>query len=134
MLDFELASALLTILRTQPVLAALHPFTGHDEETHKLPALTVSAQSESLAGSSSVFRATVVVLLESDARDDSPEQHAQRVAALRAMIANKPALIASINAAGQVHLHGYAVGNSEPGVDATRFRTPVVLKAGYSVP
>ena len=134
MLDHELASAILASLRNEPALATLHGFTGHENETHKLPALTVSAQSEPLAGSSTVFRATVLIVVESDGRDDSPEQHAARVAAVRAKLGDKAALITSINSGGVVYLHGFAIGASDPNIEATRFRTPITLKAGYSVP
>jgi hypothetical protein len=134
MLDHELASAILALLRNKAELAALNGFTSQDDETHKLPAITVSAQSEPLAGSASVFRATVAIMIESDARDDSPEQHASRVAVLRAVLADKADFVSGVNSGGTVHLHGFAIAATDPGFEATRFRTPVTLKAGYSVP
>jgi hypothetical protein len=134
MLDHALESAFLALFQSDGAFTSLHFFTGHDDEQHKLPALSASAKSDPLAGSASVFRGELTLAVESEANDTTPEQHAARVEALRAKLADKAALIAAINAAGQIHLYGYALTATDSGVEATNFRTPVTLKVGYGAP
>ena len=67
MLDHTLDELLLAHLKAVPALAALHGYTGQDNADHKLPALTVSTTSAPLAGSDTVFRGEVGVIIESEA-------------------------------------------------------------------
>jgi hypothetical protein len=134
MLDHSLESAFAAFLQTDPSLAGVHFFTGHEDEEHLLPAVTVTSKSESLAGSAAVFRADVSLLIESEAHDSEPVEHAALVDKVRAWLANKAAVVAAINAGNQVHLYGYAFTGSSLDVDGKRFRTTLTLKAGYGTP
>ena len=49
MLDHALESAFVAFMGADPTVSDCHFFTGHDEEEHALPAVTVSSKSEPLA-------------------------------------------------------------------------------------
>jgi len=134
MLDHPLESAFAVFLQTDPGFAEVHFFTGHDDEEHHTPAITISSKSEPLAGSASVFRAEVTLLIESEAHDSKPDDHAMFVEKVRARFASKADVIAAINAGNRVHLYGYAFAGSSQDVDGARFRTTLTFKAGYGVP
>ena len=134
MLDHALESAFVTFLQADPGFAEIHFFTGHDDEEHHMPAITVSSKSEPLAGSAEVFRAEVTLLIESEAHDSKPDNHAVFVEKVRARFARKADVVASINAGNRVHLYGYAFAGSSQDVDGARFRTTLTFKAGYGVP
>lgn len=134
MLDHALESAFVAYLQSDPALAGVHFFTGHDAEEHQLPAVTVSSKSESLVGSAVVFRAEVSLLIESEAHDSNPDDHAGLVERVRARLANKAALAASINAGDHLRLYGYAFTSSSLDVDGVRFRTTLILRVGYGIP
>jgi len=134
MLDHSLESAFVGFLQTDPALAGVHFFTGHEDEEHQLPAVTVTSKSESLAGSAVVFRTDITLIIESEAHDSEPDEHAALVEKVRAGLANKVAVVAAINAGNAVHLYGYAFTTSSLDVDGKRFRTSLTLKAGYGVP
>ena len=131
MLDHALESAFAGFLQTDPTLAGVHFFTGHEDEEHQLPAVTTTSKSESLAGSSMVFRADITIIIESEAHDSEPYEHAALVEKVRALFAAKAAVVAAINAGNQVHLYGYAFTASSLDVDGKRFLTSLTLKAGY---
>jgi len=133
MLDHALESAFVACLQSDPAFAGVYFFTGQDDEEHQLPAITVSAKSEPLTGSAEIFRADVSVMIESEAHDSRPDDHASLVEKVRSSLAAKATLIAAINGAGKIHLYGYAFTASTPDVDGTRFRTEFTLKAGYGV-
>ena len=134
MLDHALESAFVAFLQSDPALAEVHFFTGHDDEEHALPAITISSKSEPLAGSATVFRAEVTLLIESEAHDSKPDDHAVFVEKVRARFASKADVIAAIIAGNRVHLYGYAFAGSSQDVDGARFRTTLTFKAGYGVP
>jgi len=134
MLDHALESAFVAFLGADSAFADVHLFTGHEDEEHQLPAVTTSSKSESLAGSAAVFRADVTLLIESEAHDSEPDDHAALVEKVRAWLANKAAVVAVINAGNQVRLYGYAFTGSSLDVDGKRFCTSLTLKAGYGVP
>ena len=134
MLDHALESALIIFLQPDPGFAGVHFFTGHDDEEHALPAVTISSKSEPLAGSATVFRAEVTLLIESEAHDSKPDDHAVFVEKVRDRFASKADVIAAINAGNRVHLYGYAFAGSSQDVDGARFRTTLTFKAGYGVP
>lgn len=134
MLDHALESALVAFFQTDPELAEVHFFTGHDDEEHLLPSVTVSSKSEPLAGTAAVFRADVTVLLESEAHDSNPDDHAALVEKVRVRLAGKAAVVAALNTGNQVHLYGYAFTASSLDVDGARFRTTLSFKAGYGIP
>ena len=134
MLDHALESAFAAFLQTDVSLAGFHFFTGHEDEEHQLPAITTSSKSESLAGSAAVFRADVTLLIESEAHDNGPDDHAAFVENVRAVLADKPTVVAALNAGGGVHLYGYAFTGSSLDVDGKRFRTTLTFKAGYGTP
>ena len=134
MLDHALESAFVAFLGADPGFAEVHFFTGHDEEEHALPGVTVSSKSEPLAGSATVFRTEVALLIESEAHDSKPDDHAVFVEKIRTRFASKADVVASINAAGRVHLYGYAFAASSQDVDGARLRTTLTFKAGYGVP
>jgi hypothetical protein len=134
MLDQALESAFVAFLGADPAFVDVHFFTGHDEEEHLLPAVTVSSKSEPLAGSAAVFRADVTLLIESEAHDSKPDEHAALVEKVRTRFSSKAAVVAAINAGNRVHLYGYAFAGSSQDVDGLRFRTTLTFKAGYGVP
>jgi hypothetical protein len=134
MLDNALESALCNLLKADSELLALHYFTGIEDESHQLPAITIISKSESLAGSAEVFRADVQIILETRAHDTQPAAHAALVNRVRAVLANKAAAIAAVNAGGTIILCGYALTGSEQEAADERFRTIITLKAGYRVP
>src|SRR6188508_2757187 len=123
MLDHILDEVLLAHLKALPQLAALNGYTGQENAEHKLPALTVSTTSEPLAGSDTAFRGEVGVIIESEAHDTTPASHAERVEAARAALANRPAVIAALNATGRLHIYGYAPLGTEPTAGEARFAT-----------
>ena len=86
MLDHALDELLLAHLKTVPALAALHGYTGQDNADHKLPALTIAATSEPLAGSDTAFRGEVGIIVESEAHDTTAAAHGERVEAVRAAL------------------------------------------------
>jgi len=99
MLDHILDAVLLTHLKTIDGLAALNGYTGQDNAEHKLPALTVSTTTpEALAGSDLAFKGEVDVIIESEAHDTAPAAHAARVESARAALADRPVVIAALNA------------------------------------
>lgn len=134
MLDHALESAFVAFLQNDSALAEVHFFTGHDDEEHRLPSITVSSKSEPLAGSAVVFRSDLTVLVESEAHDSKPDQHAALVEKVRVSLANKADAVAALNAGRQLYLYGYAFAASSLDVDGVRFRTTLTLKAGYGTP
>lgn len=133
MLDHNLESAFNIFLQADPGFAEVHFFTGHDDEEHHMPAIAVSSKSEPLAGSVTVFRAEVTLLIESEAHDSKPDEHAALVEKVRTRLASKAA-VAGINSGHQIHLYGYAFSGSSQDVDGMRFRTTLTFKTGYGVP
>lgn len=131
MLDHILDEVLLAHLKAVPSLAALHGFTGQDNAEHKLPALTVSTSSEPLAGSDSVFRGEVGVIIESEVHDTTPAAHGERVEAVRAALANRAAVVAALNATGRLHIYGYAPLGTEPTAGDARFATKLKYRFGF---
>lgn len=134
MLDHALESAFVGFLQTDCTFSEVHFFTGHEDEEHQLPAVTVTSKSESLAGSAAVFRTDVTLIIESEAHDSKPDEHAALVEKVRAGLSNKAAVVATINAENNVHIYGYAFTASSLDVDGKRFRTSLTLKAGYGTP
>lgn len=101
------------------------------EDSRELPALTITSKSESLAGSSAVFRAEVQIVLESHAHDAPSGLHETILGYLRTVLADKPLFLAAANATGNVYLFGYSLSTSQPEAIDGKFRTAVVVKAGY---
>jgi len=134
MLDHVLESAFVAVLQGNPLLTGTCFFTSHNSDEHALPAVTLSSRSEPLAGSCEVFRSELSVMVESDAHDTTPEQHAALVEKVRTRLANKAAVGAAINAEDGIHLYGYAFTSSSLDVDGSRFSTTLTLRAGYGIP
>ena len=134
MLDHALESAFLAVLRGNALLAGISFFTSHDSDEHGLPSVTLSSKSEPLAGSSEVFRSELSVIIESEAHDNSPDEHAALVEKVRTCLADRMAMAARINAGNAVFVYGYAFSASTLEVDNPRFRTTLTLKVGYGVP
>lgn len=134
MLDHTLESAFLAVLQGNALLAGTLFFTGHDSDEHGLPSVTLSSKSEPLVGSSEVFRSELSVIIESEAHDNSPGEHAAIVEKVRVCLADRMNVAAKINAGNSVHIYGYAFAGSSLEVDGTRFRTTLTLKVGYGVP
>lgn len=133
MLDHALEGAFCAALRGAPELSDLHFFTGQTENSHELPAVTVTSKSESLSGSPVVFRAEVQIALETHAHDASAGSHATILSYLQKVLADKPLLLTSANTVGDVYIFGYSFLTSEPEAIDGRFRTVVVLRVGYKV-
>ena len=81
----------------------------------------------------SVFRGELSVIIETEAHDSDAEAHAALVESVRVALADKAAVSAGINEEGGIVLYGFVFFNSGLEVEATRFRTTFVLKAGYGV-
>lgn len=131
MLDHVLDELVLAQLKASEPFATLNGYTGQDNADHKLPALTVSTTSEPLAGSDTAFRGEVGVTIESEAHDTTPAAHAERVEAARAALANRPAVIAALNATGRLHIYGYAPLGTEPASGEARFTTKLRYRFGF---
>ena len=134
MLDHTLDGLLLAHLKAVPALAALNGYTGQDNADHKLPALTVGTSSEPLAGSDSAFRGEVGVTIESEAHDTTPTMHGERVEAVRSALANRAAVIESLNATARLHIYGYAPLGTEPTAGEARFATKLRYRFGFGPP
>jgi len=133
MLDHAIETAFVAFIKTDLALVGVHFFTGHEDEEHQLPAVTVTSKSESLAGSAAVFRTDITLIIESEAHDSEPDEHAALVEKIRVALANKAAVVVAINTGNAVHLYGYAFTASSLDVDGKRFRTSLTFKAGYGV-
>ena len=131
MLDHVLDEILLAHLKTVPALAAINAYTGQDNAEHKLPALTVSTMSQPLAGSDSVFRGEVDVIIESEAHDTTAAVHGDRVEAVRTALTNRAQVIAALNATGRLHIYGYAPLGTEPTAADARFATKLKYRFGF---
>jgi len=131
MLDFTLESALVEFLQSNSALVGVHFFTSHDDEEHALPAVTIISKSEPLTGSSEVFRADVSLLIESEAHDSAPKEHAALVEKVRFQFVNRYAAMTAINALGKIHIYGYVFMPNAQDVGGTRFRTTLALRVGY---
>ncbi len=134
MLDHVLDELLLAHLKAAPALSALNGYTGQDNADHKLPALTVSTTSEPLAGSDTAFRGEVGVFVESEAHDTTAAAHGERVEAVRALLANRAAVITSLNATTRLHIYGYAPLGSQPAAGDARFNTNLRYRFGFGPP
>lgn len=131
MLDHVLDEVLLAHLKAAPALSALNGYTGQDSGDHKLPALTVSTTSEPLAGSDTAFRGEVSVFIESEAHDTTAAAHGERVEAVRALLANRAAVITALNANARLHIYGYAPLGTEPTAGEARFTTKLRYRFGF---
>jgi hypothetical protein len=134
MLDHTLESAICSLLKANRGLSQIHFFTGIEDESHQHPAITVVSKSESLAGSTEVFRAEVQIIVETRARDTQPGAHAGLVSNVGSVLAHKTAALTSINAGGAIQLCGYALAGCEQEAAEERFRTVISIKAGYRLP
>ena len=134
MLDHALESAICTVLKADQELAGINFFTALDDETHKLPSVTVVSKSESLAGSAEVFRSDVELRIESHAKASSPGDHAARAERVRTLLAQRAEMIAAINALGPLKIFGYALTGSAHEAGDEKFLTTISLKAGYRTP
>ncbi len=133
MIDHALESAFADFIQSDATFDGTKLYTAHDDETHVLPAIIFAAKSEPLSGSSDVFRAEMTITIQSEAHDSSPEAHEARVELLLTKLADKASAAAAINAAGKIHLYGYAPSATDPNVDASKskFCTPLIYKVGY---
>lgn len=134
MLDHVLDEVVLAHIKAAAPLAGVNGYTGQDNAEHKLPALTVSTTSEPLAGSDSAFRGEVGVTLESEAHDTTAAAHAERVEAVRMLLTNRADVIAALNAAGNVHIYGYAPLGTEQTAGEARFTTKLKYRFGFGPP
>jgi hypothetical protein len=134
MLDHALEAAFAAYLQSDPAFDGVFFSTGHDSEEHQFPSVTASSKSEPLGGSSEVFRSELSLLIESEAHDSSPDQHAALVEKVRTSLASRLDVLAAINAGSRVYLYGYSFADTNLDVDGIRFRTTLTLKAGYGVP
>ena len=133
MLDHVLDDVLLAHLKAAPALSALNGYTGQDSADHKLPALTVSTTSAPLAGSDTAFRGEVGIIIESEAHDTTAAAHGERVEAVRVALADRAAVIATINTTGRLHIYGYAPLGSEPTSGEARFNTNLKYRFGFGL-
>jgi len=134
MMDHALEAAFAAFLQVSPGLDGVHTFAAHENAEHGLPAITVAAKSDPLAGSCNVFRADLALLIESEAHDSRPEVHALLVENVRAVLGDKARVLEMIRAGGAVHLYGYTFTGSTLEVDGTRFHTTLTIKVGYGNP
>jgi len=133
MLDHALERAFCAALQAAPELSDLHFFIGQTDEVHELPAITVTSKSESLAGSSTVFRSETEIALECHAHDAPSGTHTVILGYLQKVLADKSLLLAYANTVGDVYIFGYSFSTSQPEAIDGKFRTVLLLKAGYKV-
>lgn len=134
MTDHWLELAFCAALRDDAQLGGVGFFTGLDDETHQLPAVTVVARSESLAGSAEVFRSEVEIRVETHAHDTPPQEHAVLVGRIRQKLASKDSLLAALNTGAAVRVLGCSVDGSDQDTRDEKFVTTLKLKAGCRVP
>jgi len=133
MIDHDLELAFCAALKTDTQLSGIHFFTGLDDETHRLPAITLVSRSESLAGSAEVFRSDVEIRVETHAHDSRPSDHVSIVGRIRELLASKNAMLAALNTGDAVQILGYAAAGSGQEVDDEKFATAMTLKVGCRV-
>lgn len=134
MIDHSLELAFCAALKADHQLGGLGFFTGLDDETHKLPAITFVARSESLAGSAEVFRCDIEIRVETHAHDARPQEHVAIVARIRELLSSKSAMLSALNAGDAVQVLGYAATGSGQEVSDEKFLTTITLKVGCRVP
>ena len=134
MLDHSLEATFAAFFRTVPELKGVRVFTGHDNEEHTLPSITVTCKSESLAGSAEIFRADIGVMVESEAHDSDPDEHAALVEIVRSRLSRKDTVATAFNTAARIRLYGYAFTGGSEDVSGNRFQTTITLRVGYGAP
>ena len=134
MIDHQLELAFCAALKADQQLAGLGFFTGLDDETHKLPAITVVGRSESLAGSPEVFRSEVEIRIETHAHDTRPQDHVAIVKRVREFLAAKEPMLLALNAGDAVTVLGYALTGSGQEANDEKFLTTITLKVGCRIP
>ena len=134
MIDHQLELAFCAALKADQQLAGLGFFTGLDDETHKLPAITVVGRSESLAGSPEVFRSEVEIRIETHAHDTRPQDHVAIVKRVREFLAAKEPMLLALNAGDAVTVLGYALTGSGQEASDEKFLTTITIKVGCRIP
>jgi hypothetical protein len=100
-------------------------------EEIELPAVFVRVKCESLTGSATIGKARVEIDVESQSDDSSSEEHSAREAAVRAVLADQPALLEAFDAVGTVELLGRpSLAENDPDVESRAFKTPLTYRAG----
>ncbi len=134
MIDYDLEQAFCDALKADQHLADLGFFTGLDDETHKLPAITVVGRSESLAGSADVFRSEVEIRVETHAHDTRPQDHVAIVKHVRELLAAKDTMHSSLNAGDAITVLGYSLSGSGQDASEEKFVTTITLRVGCRIP
>jgi len=134
MIDHDLEQAFCDALKVDQQLGDLGFFTGLDDETHKLPAITVVGRSESLAGSPEVFRSEVEIRIETHAHDTRPQDHVAIVNRVRELLASKDTMLLALNAGDAVTVLGYALTGSGQEASDEKFLTTITIKVGCRIP
>ena len=134
MIEHDLELAFCDVLKADQQLGDLGFFTGLDDETHKLPAITVVGRSESLAGSPEVFRSEVEIRVETHAHDTRPQDHVAIVKRVRELLAAKDTMLPALNAGDAVTVLGYSLTGSGQDASDEKFVTTITLKVGCRVP
>lgn len=134
MIDHDLELAFCDVLKADQQLGDLGFFTGLDDKTHKLPAITVIGRSESLAGSAEVFRSEVEIRVETHAHDTRPQDHVAIVKRVRELLAAKDTMLPALNAGDAVRVLGYSLTGAGQDASDEKFVTTITLRVGCRIP
>ena len=97
----------------------------------QLPAIFVRCKFQALANSSTIGRGTVEIDVESQVDDSTAAEHSARETAVRAAMADQPALLLGFQQIGTVRLLGSpSLGENDPEVEHRAFKTPFTYKVG----
>ena len=130
MIDNAIESAFCAALQGDDQLDTVNFFTALEDESHKLPAITIISKSESLVGSAVVFRSEVEIRVENHATNTTPAEHARIVGRIRTLLAAKQEMLAALNSGDAVQIIGYAVTGSGQDTNDEKFVTTINIKAG----
>lgn len=134
MIDHDLEHAFCNALKADQQFGDLGFFTGLNDETQKLPAITVVGRSEPLAGSAEVFRSEVEIRIETHAHDTRPQDHVAIVKRVRELLAAKDTMLPALNAGDAVTVLGYSLTGSGQDANDERFVTTITLRVGCRIP
>lgn len=107
-------------------------FQPETPEELQFPAVLIKSQSEALAGSSMIAKATVEITIESQVDDDDSATHSARVQVVAQRMADFSALMEGCQQEGRVALLGKACAiDTSPEVEQRAFLTVLTYRIGY---
>jgi len=141
--DPVVALAVATFLEADPTLAGVAIYAHFDRvvegvvepqkpgEEIVLPAILIDSKSEPLAGSPTIARSTLQIVVESQLDDAPASEHNARATAARDRMANTPELLTAFNLRGLKLLGRPAATQSDPEVEQHAVRAVFTYVLGY---